>query len=150
MARGPRKKSSSKTKAEPASTVQSFNTDDFRRSMSEAHRLQKEASEYSGDVGRITKTFCEKSGMTPKVFTSLRGLDRMDPAKRLSFYRDFFLGAHALGHFDQIDAFDDIANTLQTILDDISRNSNAKADPAQSEDGVVSEEDSDVLERVLN
>jgi hypothetical protein len=108
-----------KAKAAAEIVKSAFDPAELNRALDEASRQQTNASEYNGHVGKITQGACERLGVSREAFTGTRRLDRKEPAKRDALIRDMLRCWRARGFFAQIDAFDDIADELASILQEI-------------------------------
>jgi hypothetical protein len=106
-----------------------FDPAEFNRAVDEAERQRTNAAEYSGHVGKITQSACERLGVSREAFSSTRRLSRRDPAKRDPLLRDFLRCWRARGFFAQIDAFDDIADELAAILREIKAQADREPAP---------------------
>ena len=101
--------------AESSSSDVCFDGGECRRVVDEFKRQRKNASEYAGSAGAVMKGGCERLGVERRALALAATLDAKDPAKRAAFLRDLLRVAHALGHFQQIDAFDDLTPLLEKI-----------------------------------
>jgi len=108
---------------------QGFDGAECCRVVTEFQRQRKNASEYAGSAGGVMKAGCEKLGIERRALSLAATLHGKEPGKRAAFLRDFLRCAHALGHFDQIDAFDD----LPALLEQIAAECRGRDTPAASE-----------------
>ena len=106
-----------------------FDAAECCRVVTEFQRQRKNASEYAGSAGGVMKAGCEKLGIERRALSLAATLHGKEPGKRAAFLRDFLRAAHGLGHFDQIDAFDD----LLALLEQIAAECRGRDTPATSE-----------------
>lgn len=92
---------------------------ELRKLIREATAAKAAASEASGEHGSIVKNACERFNIEKKAFSFIRGLNEMESPKRLAVFRQIIDFGGKLGHFDQIDAFDDIVPMLEQLLSDL-------------------------------
>lgn len=92
-----------------------IDAEDARRTLNEIKRQAANAAEYSDNRRQVSRNFCERSGVAASTLSKAVSLDRMDVQKRSGFYRELLGLGLALGHFDQIDAFDDLRELASKI-----------------------------------
>lgn len=102
-------------KADDTPNAAQFDGAECRRVVDEFKRQRMNASEYAGSAGGVMKGGSERLGVERRALNLAATLDAKEPGKRAAFMRDFLRVAHALGHFDQIDAFDDLVPLLERI-----------------------------------
>jgi hypothetical protein len=90
---------------------------DTRKAVDEIKRQAELASDYSTNRGQVSRNFCKRTGVKAAVLSKAVALDKMDDLKRQSFYRDLFSLGKALGHFDQLDAFDDLRGMFRDLAE---------------------------------
>jgi hypothetical protein len=90
---------------------------DFQRDVAELQRQDKIRGEYQSNLANGTQRVVEKYGLEKTAFTFVRRLAKMEPAKRQAVLRGVITYADLLAYFDQLDAFDDLRDTLGRILD---------------------------------
>lgn len=116
-----------KAKEAEQSAPKALSKQKFNKAMDEAIRQASNASEYNGHVGAVTKKFCDEYGISRKVFSQVRSLDKLEPAKQSAHLRDLLRLHHARGHFSQVDAFDDLVDVLREIVADLEKNDRTPA-----------------------
>lgn len=92
---------------------------DLKSVIADINRLKDSASEASGLAGKRTQQACEQYGLEKTALTFTARLERMEPAKRGGIVRSLHEYFHKAGFYDQIDAFDDVVDTLKSIIADI-------------------------------
>jgi hypothetical protein len=107
---------------------------DLKRVVAEIGRQKKLASEYAGNAGKATQNACEQYGLEKTALTFARRLADMEDGKRQAVIRATIDYWNKLGFFDQIDAFDDLLATFETI---VGRAHNVKDGVRRDEDGNV-------------
>lgn len=117
-------------KPDTAASAEKISREDLKRVITEISRQKDLASEYAGNAGKATANAVEKFGLEKNALTFARRLSQMEDAKRQSVLRALIDYAQKLGFFDQLDAFDDLVDTLQTIVDGAGADKGErKADP---------------------
>ena len=106
---------------------------ELRRSVEEILRQKDNASEYSGLAGKATQMAIEKHSLDRRALGIIVSLKRADEQKRQTTLRSIFEYADKMGFFDQIDAFDDLLDTMKGIIDRASDQQNS----APADDNVV-------------
>jgi hypothetical protein len=96
---------------------QKVNKDDFAKVVDQCHRIKENAQEYVGQLGNYRRNQVERLGLNNQAFSKHLALDKLEPVKRMDFYRSILQYGLARGHFDQLDAFDDFNTVLENILD---------------------------------
>lgn len=129
-------------KLTPTAEVKGVSPDDLRKAVAEISRQKTLASEYAGNAGKATANAVERFGLEKTALTFARRLSDVEEGKRAAIVRSSLEYWWKLGFFAQLDAFDDVANTLQQILDDIRSNDNAArpSDGAETLDDLVGED----------
>lgn len=89
--------------------------EDLKKAIKEAIRLKGLASEYQGNHGKHVSNVVERHGMEKTAFTFSRRLVEMEEGKRQAIVRACLDYWNKLGFFDQIDAFDDLLDTINEI-----------------------------------
>lgn len=92
-----------------------YSAADARRVVDEVRRQKKLASEYAGNAGQAGKNFLETTGLKASVLSLAVRLDGFEVERRTEFLRELVRLCDNLGHFDQIDAFDDLGGILRGI-----------------------------------
>lgn len=89
---------------------------DLERGVAEIVRLKGLASEYSSNTTAHKKLLRQRHNLNPAAFDLATKLNGMEVSKRQSFLRDLIYYSNSLGHFSQIDMFDDLIDDLRQIL----------------------------------
>jgi len=108
--------------------------EELKRVVKEHQRQTSQASEYNGRAGQAIKTAIDRHNLNQKAFRSALGNDKMEETKRQDYLRSFLEYSFKLGHFDAVDAFDDVLTYMQNIIDE----TRARADGPRKADSVVS------------
>jgi hypothetical protein len=101
-----------KDKTEPTG----ISAEDLKRVIGEAIQQKQSASEYAGMHGKVVANAVETYGIDKTAFTLSRRLSEMEEGRRAVVVRSCLDYWYKLGMFDQIDAFDDVTDTLRAIL----------------------------------
>ncbi len=106
---------------------------DLQRVVKEYQKQAANASEYQGLAGQAIKTAIERHNLDRKAFRFTLGLSKMEDQKRLTTLRGLLEYCHKMDFFAQADAFDDIADLLETIAAEVRSNGGATT----KQDGVI-------------
>lgn len=91
----------------------------LKQLIKDATAAKTAAAEASGEHGALVKNACERYNIERNAFSWTRKLNEMEGAKRIAVVRQLIDFCGKLGHFDQVDAFDDIVPMLEQLLSDL-------------------------------
>ena len=91
----------------------------LKKLLADVQREKAKASEHNSAAGDCIKTAVKKHGLEKKGLAFVMGLDKMEVTKRQGALRGVIEYAHKMGHFDGVDAFDDMAERLKTISEEV-------------------------------
>lgn len=113
-------------------SAKALSSDDLRGFVKEAVRAKQNASELASSAGGYIKNQIERLGLNAKAAKQAVKLHQMEGAHRITHIRDLLNYSYLLGHFDQIDMFDDTGKILTLILEKIegSEKKTREPDPA--------------------
>lgn len=106
-----------RAKPSDASQSRGVTAEDLKRVINDISKNKSQASNYAGLAGKATQSAVEQYGLEKTALTFTRRLNDMEAGKRQSVLRSLVDYADKLGHFDQIDAFDDLIPILKRIVD---------------------------------
>lgn len=107
--------------------------EDLQFFVKEAVKQTQSAADYASSAGGYIKNQIDRLGLNGKAAKMAVKLSNMEEGKRQTFLRDVLHYCFLLGHFDQLDMFDDTGKILTEILDRIETTDNTRtteADPA--------------------
>lgn len=85
------------------------------------------ASEFSGTAGQLTSDAVENKGVNKKALSLMIQLRKKEDSDRQAILRGIIDYAHKLGMFDAVDAFDDLVERLDEIVQEVrARGHNGK------------------------
>lgn len=90
---------------------------EFQRVIGEINRQKKNASEYQGMAGKLTRDAIDQHSLDRVAFAFIMRLSRMDEAKKQAAIRAFIDYAERAGFLDQLDAFSDLTDLLAGMVD---------------------------------
>jgi hypothetical protein len=117
-----------KLKPADAANHEGISAEDLKKLLDEASRQKALASEYQGHHGAVIKNGVERYGLEKNALTFVRRLRDMEEGKRQGVLRAVLDYSNKMGYFDQIDAFDDINQTMNAIAEKTQSNKD-KASP---------------------
>ncbi len=120
-------------KADAAPAANDPTREDVQRFIKEFNRQQASASEYAGHAGQVTKTFVERHNVPRPVARDVLRKSKMEISKMQAEMREQIKLWFLAGFFDQTDAFDDILDRMEAIVDAVRER---KGEPTK-QDGVV-------------
>lgn len=91
----------------------------FRAFVAEANRQRENAAEYVGMHGQVVRNGIDRFGLDRNALTVARRLQKLQE-KGPSTLTAILKYADFLGLFDQVDAFDDVADELRGIVERIN------------------------------
>lgn len=91
---------------------------ELRRVVDEANRQKNHAADYTAAQNQVIKGAIERYGLDRAAFSLARRLDKMEPAKRQGQIRALVSYLHMLGHFREVDMFDDLVGVMEAILEE--------------------------------
>lgn len=120
-------------KADAQPTSGEISADELKRVIKEYGKQVANAAEYQGLAGQAIKTAIERHSLDRKAFRFVLGMSKMEEQKRQATLRQVIELTFKAGFFDQTDAFDDVLDRMEAIIDVVRSRSGNR--PAQ--DGVV-------------
>lgn len=125
-----------KTKTKPAVTATEITNAGIKKLSQSIAREKAKAKEHAGIAGDHLKKAVQKHGLEKKGLTFVLGLEKMEVTKRQGALRGVIEYAHKLGMFDDVDAFDDMAERFKSISDEITARRHNQ-DGSEKADNVV-------------
>lgn len=119
-----------RVKAADTHTIKGIAPADLKKVLGEISRQKKLASEYAGNAGKATQNAVETHGLEKTALTFTRRLNDMETGKRGGVVRSVIEYFDKAGFFDQIDAFDDVIETMRSIVARVE--GSGQAEPATS------------------
>jgi hypothetical protein len=113
------------------------NPEDFNSAVRRIQDQRQNASEYAGAAGQLTKNEIELKGLNRKAFGWHLQLCKMDSVTRIEVVRNLLQYEHCAGTFDQMDAFDDLGELAQRIVDRLPAPGEAAAPERVASDAPV-------------
>lgn len=120
------RKMNKKTAAQERTIVEA---DELKRIVKEYERQAAHASEYAGHAGNVVKQAVERYHLDRKAIRFVLGLAKMEETKRQATLRAVMEYAHKLDMFASVDAFDDVIDTMETIVSE-ARGNEGRTRPA--------------------
>ena len=128
--------------------VRPLKADDLKKGIEEINRQGTLASEYAGSKGKVTRDLIDRYGLDRRALSFVVGLAKADEQKRQASLRAVIDYAAKLEFFDQMDAFDDVIDTLAEIVEKARGNAD-EDDDAPAAPGPVGP-DAKIISEMLN
>lgn len=93
--------------------------EELQRVIKEFARQSASATEYAGHAGQVVKSAVERYNLDRKAFRFILGLSKMEETKRQATLRGVLEYSHKLEMFASVDAFDDLIDTMETIISEV-------------------------------